>query len=430
MESVEALKYRLSFFQLITGISTEFINLPPNENSEGIERSLRKIGEFIDGDRLALFMFRDGGQFVDMTHEWKRANLPSMMSFFKEILCSQISYTLIRLRQMHDIYIASLDELPPEAEFEKEMLKKFGGKQQGFIPMIYQKQLIGFIFFVVSLDTPINYNDFFSFFRMFGEIVVNAFENKSYIEQIQHLNEDLEQRVLDRTHELALINKELEHYSFYISHDLRAPLRVIKGYTEALREDYGATMQGEALKFFQRIEETALYMGELIDGLLNMSSVTKMELEPRHVHLSNLVKSLTREIERSDIQRKVKWIIQEDVVVFGDNNLLRLVLANLLNNAWKFTKTMTVSVIEFGVSFDDKDPVYFIKDNGVGFDMRYAEKLFKIFQRLHSKEQYEGTGIGLATVKKIILSHHGKIWAESAPGAGAAFYFTLGLTQK
>lgn len=430
MESVETLKNRLSFFQLITGISTEFINLPPDENSEGIERSLRKIGEFIDGDRLVLFMFRDGGQFVDMTHEWKRANLPSMMPFFKEILCSRISYTLARLRQMHDIYISSLEELPPEAEFEKEMLKKFGGKHQGFIPMIYQKQLIGFIFFVVSSDKPNNYNDFSSFFRMFGDIVVNAFENKSYIEQIQHLNEELEQRVLDRTHELALINKELEHYSFYISHDLRAPLRVIKGYTEALREDYGATMQGEALKFFQRIEETVLYMGDLIDGLLNMSSVTKMELEPRNVHLSNLVKSLTREIEKSDIQRKVKWIIQEDVVVFGDNNLLRLVLANLLNNAWKFTKMINVSVIEFGVNFEDKDPVYFIKDNGIGFDMRYAEKLFKIFQRLHSKDQYEGTGIGLATVKKIILSHHGKIWAESAPGTGATFYFTLGLTQK
>lgn len=430
MESVEELKYRLSFFRLITGISTEFINLPADEINEGIERSLRKIGEFIGGDRLAVFMFRDGGEFFDMTHEWRREMLPSMLPFFKDVLCSAISYTLFRLRQMRDIYISSMEDLPLEAEFEREIIRKYGGKQQGFIPLIYQKQLIGFIFFVVTADTPFNYSDFFSFFRMFGEIVVNAFENKSYIQQIQHLNEVLEQRVLDRTHELALINKELEHYSFYISHDLRAPLRVIKGYTEALREDYGGSIHEEGLKFLQRIEETALYMGDLIDGLLNMSSVTTVEFEPRHVHLSNVVKALTREIENSDIQRKVRWVIQEDVVVYGDENLLRLALGNLLNNAWKFSKNSTASIIEFGMNCDNREPVYFIKDNGIGFDMRYAEKLFKIFQRLHSKDEYEGTGIGLATVKKIILSHHGKIWTESRPGAGATFFFTLGLTQK
>ena len=430
MESVEQLNYRLSFFQLITGISTEFINLPADEINPGIESALKKVCDFIGGERITVFIFRDGGQFFDMTHEWGKENLPSMKPFFQEVLCSRILYTLNRLRQMHDIYLSSIEELPEDADFERSMLTNFGAKQQALIPMIYQKQLIGFMFIAGNPEEGSDYRDCSQFFRMFAEIIVHALENKSYIEQIQHLNEVLEQRVLDRTHELALINKELEHYSFYISHDLRAPLRVIKGYTEALKEDFGSKIPEEGLKFLQRIEETSNYMGDLIDGLLNMSSVTTMEFEPRHVHLSNIVKSLTREIEHSDPQRKVQWVIQDDVVVYGDENLLRLALANLLNNAWKFSKAIPLSIVEFGVNYDNKDPVYYIRDNGVGFDMRYSEKLFKIFQRLHSKDQYEGTGIGLATVKKIILSHHGKIWTESTPGQGATFFFTLGLMQK
>jgi signal transduction histidine kinase len=242
---------------------------------------------------------------------------------------------------------------------------------------------------------------------------------------IRKLNVELEQRVIERTAELTAVNKELEAFTYSVSHDLRAPLRSIDGFSQALLEDYAAKLEADGQDYLRRVRVASQRMGQLIDDLLNLSRVTRAEMRHEVVNLSDLSQKIAVELQETQPGRQVEFVIAEGLGAHGDAHLLRVVLENLLGNAWKFTSKHPHARIEFGVTQIEGKPAYFVCDDGVGFDMAYADKLFGAFQRLHSMTEFEGTGIGLATVQRIIHRHGGRVWAESAVGQGATFYFTL-----
>jgi len=227
------------------------------------------------------------------------------------------------------------------------------------------------------------------------------------------------------TNQLTHANKELEAFCYSVSHDLRAPLRSINGFSKVLLEDYADKLDEQGKNYLQRIIAASQRMGQIIEGLLNLSRVTHAEIHQERVDLSVLANTIAAELRQMQQDRCVEFIIGEGLVTRGDPQLLSIVLENLLGNAWKFTGKCLQAKIEFGITWYDGKPAYFVRDNGVGFDMAFAGKLFGVFQRLHSATEFEGTGIGLAIVQRIIHRHGGQIWAEGAVNQGATFYFTI-----
>jgi signal transduction histidine kinase len=251
-------------------------------------------------------------------------------------------------------------------------------------------------------------------------------------QQLYKLNQELEQRVIERTGQLQAANRELEAFTYSVSHDLRAPLRSIDGFSQALLEDYGERLDGQGREFLQRVRRASQRMAQLIDDLLKLSRITRGELVREPVDLSQLVGSVVEELRQAEPGRRVEVVIQGGVRAEGDARLLRVALENLFGNAWKFTSRREQARIEFGTAGSvglgrgqaDRT-VFFVRDNGAGFDPAYAAKLFGVFQRLHLPAEFPGTGIGLATVQRIIHRHRGRIWAEGAVDEGATFLFTL-----
>jgi PAS domain S-box-containing protein len=257
-------------------------------------------------------------------------------------------------------------------------------------------------------------------------IIADITALKSTQEELQRLNAELEQRVAARTAELSLANRELETFAYTVSHDLRAPLRAINGFGSLLLKHCGAQLDADGQRYLDSVRDAALRMGEIIDALLKFSRAAKGQLSVTRVNLSALARSITTELARSEPNRNVDTVIAEGVTATGDPVLLGIALENLLGNAWKFTSAHEQPRIEFGARYSQDGPIFFVRDNGVGFDMQRAARLFAPFNRLHSAAEFSGTGIGLATVQRIITRHDGRIWVDSAPGAGATFYFTLG----
>ncbi|MEZ4272686.1 MAG: ATP-binding protein [Myxococcota bacterium] len=229
---------------------------------------------------------------------------------------------------------------------------------------------------------------------------------------------------------LKQANKELESFSYSVSHDLRAPLRGIDGFSQALLEDYENSLDETGQHYLHRVRAAAQRMGELIDDLLALSRTGRASVTRTHVDISTLAARVAKQMDDSDPSRKVQWVITEGIHANADQRLLTVVLENLLGNAWKFTKKKPHAQIEFGKHSDAEGEAYFVRDNGAGFDMTYADKLFGAFQRLHRDTEFEGTGIGLATVSRIIRKHGGRIWAEGQPEHGATFFFTLNHAEE
>ena len=244
-------------------------------------------------------------------------------------------------------------------------------------------------------------------------------------EEIQTLNTNLEERVLERTAELEAANKELEAFSYSVSHDLRAPLRAVDGFSQAVLEDYGGQLPEEGRRDLQTIREGAQRMGMLIDDLLKFSRLSRAPLNKQQVNTGKLVGNVLESLESQRAGRQVDFYIGELPNCQGDAGLINQVWVNLIANALKYTRRRETSIIEIGCKFEQGENIYFVRDNGAGFNMRYVDKLFGVFQRLHRADEFEGTGVGLAIVQRIIHRHGGRIWANAVIDQGATFSFTL-----
>src|ERR1700752_1593719 len=247
-------------------------------------------------------------------------------------------------------------------------------------------------------------------------------DRKRFEQSLQEKNFQLE----SANTQLEATNKELEAFSYSVSHDLRAPLRGIDGFSQVLLEDHFDQLDEEGKDALNRVRAAAQRMSELIDNLLSLSRMTRSEFSHETISLSNIAQAVAEELKQSDPSRRVEFVIENDLTVNGDARLLRIAIENLFGNSWKFTSKHEHALIELGSLQDNGTPVYFVRDDGSGFDMAYSNKLFGAFQRLHKATEFKGTGIGLATVQRIIHRHGGRVWAESAVERGATFYFTLG----
>lgn len=305
------------------------------------------------------------------------------------------------------------------------MLKQLATKSAILVPLLIRDKIFG-IMSIVCSDSNRRFSDEDYIFAVeLARRITLAVENTRIYRELQESNADLEDRVVRRTLELEAINKELEAFSYSVSHDLRAPLRSIDGFSNKLLKDYSSLFDDQAKDYFSRVMNASRHMGHLIDDLLKLARISRMELHPEEINLTEIARNIVAELQETSPERKAEFLIDENLKANGDRSLVQVVLQNLLDNAWKYSRNAPHTRIEFGSFFKDNRTVYFIKDNGVGFDMKYVDKLFGAFQRLHSVAEFEGTGIGLATVNRIIRRHHGSIWAESEINKGTTFFFTL-----
>ncbi|MEX2535589.1 MAG: ATP-binding protein [Trueperaceae bacterium] len=332
---------------------------------------------------------------------------------------SQAGYTL---RSKEPVIV---DDLRTEKRFNGPSLLVEHGVVSGISVIIYGREGPYGVLGTHTRELRPFSGDDVHFIQAIANVLGEAVERKRFEEKLKTAHDQLEQRVEERTAELRTAYQELESFSYSVSHDLRAPLRGIEGFSRALEEEYGSKLDEQGIVYLDRTRAAVKRMNALIEDLLDLSRLATIRVRRKGVDLTQLALDVVDDLRARDPEHEVEVKVEDDLKVEGDEQLLRVVFENLLGNAWKFTRGCQTPRIDVGSRIEAGRRVFCVRDNGVGFEMAYGDKLFVPFQRLHTQDRFEGSGIGLATVKRIINKHSGKIWASSEPGQGASFYFTL-----
>jgi hypothetical protein len=349
-------------------------------------------------------------------------NIPTGKAFFSPHYYTMLGYEPYEFPQSYESWISLCH--PEDIGQAERIIMDSVSKGERFTVEFRLKTKHGDWLWVLGRGKIIEWDDKGQPLRLVGTHT-DISDRKQAEEEVRLLNEELEQRVHDRTAQLEAANRELEAFSYSVSHDLRAPLRGIDGFSHILLEEYRDMLDERGKDYINRVRAGSQRMGALIDDLLKLSRVSRAEMQYETLNLSSVAQTIAEELTKMYPERYVEFAIADNLIGRGDPNLLRIALENLLNNAHKFTRYNENARVEFEMTTYEGKHVYCIRDNGVGFEMEFADKLFGAFQRLHARDEFEGTGIGLATVQRIIHKHGGKIWAEAEVGKGATFYFTL-----
>ncbi|MFN2377401.1 MAG: GAF domain-containing protein [Candidatus Binatia bacterium] len=412
--------------RVVTLYSTRLIAVAPARIAETIAEALRETGGVLGIDQCSVWIDEeDGDGLAHCRHVWDRQR-----GFEGTLKLPPMDRTLFPrwnddFTHRRPMVVADVAADFPEGAPERRFLASHGVHSGVAVPLVSGEHSIGFVTF--GTVNPVEWPDStVSLLSVVGEIFAAALV-RGRIEEKQHrVHAELEARIVERTTLLESANRELEAFSYAVSHDLRAPLRGVDGFSRILVEDHAEGLPAGARAVLDRICTTSRRMGELIDALLRLSRITRVEPHFEPVDLSSLVRELAASLTAADPGRCVEFRIEEGLRVHGEPRLLTAMMDNLLRNAWKFTGPHPRACIEFGVQHEGDRRVYFVRDDGVGFDPSQAERLFTPFQRLHDPREFEGHGVGLATVKRIVGVHGGKVWGIGATGQGATIRFTLG----
>ncbi len=424
-ESKAELRHQLAIENTLATISAKFINLASEEIDAGINHALEIIGNFSKTDRNRVCTVSTDGTVLVNTHQWCAEGIEAQVDGLGAITIENFP-SLKKSVDAHQIFhIPSVSLFNPENNWEKKFLEKQGIQSLIVVPMVCRGALMGCVCLESVVGEKAWKENDITLFKMLAEIFANTLDRKRVDEQVSLLNTLLEQRVAERTLQLETVNRDLESFCYSVSHDLRAPLRHINGFSQTILSEYMDKLDETGQDYLQRICAASNRMGQLIDDLLELSRVARSEMRCEQVNLSELARDIADMLHETSPARELKFVAAPDLIVKGDATLLNLLLQNLLDNAWKYTSREAAAVIEFGLAECDGKTAFFVSDNGVGFDMTYAGKLFGAFQRLHGSGEFEGTGIGLATAKRVVDRHGGRIWGKGEVGKGATFYFTL-----
>lgn len=423
----EELKTRERFLACLSEVSQNLLR--QEDPARALPGVLQALGSTANASRSYLFRngHDDAGRLVSsLIDEWCRFPLTPRTN---DDVLQNLPYEENGLGRWAEVMAAggvisgAVSEFP---EPERERLEPHGILSLLLIPLFVEGEWYGYIGFDACEEVREWTSVEIDLLQVAAAELGAAIENRHLFMRLRDYANTLEDRVALRTAELSNVNRELEAFSYSVSHDLRAPLRSIDGFSQALQEDMGDVADRQAQDYLDRIRAAAQRMGQLIEDLLRLSRLTRKEMTVQPVSLSELAQSVTDDLRAHEPDRDVEVLIDEKLTTQGDPQLLRILLENLIGNSWKFTSRRSEARIVLGSQELDSKTTFFVRDNGAGFDMEYSKKLFGAFQRLHGAEEFDGTGIGLATVQRIVHRHGGNIWAEGKVDQGATFYFTLG----
>ena len=421
-----ALEKRLDYERLLSSISSAAIKV---DNLKKFQQSCVEImAEIVDVSRIYIFEHNHQNDTISNTIEWCSPGTDAQIENLQNVPAQDVIWWTDMMRSNKIIAYNDIKDISDENI--KEILGAQNIKSILVVPLFVNEEYYGFLGFDECRTQREWPDEDVQMLLSSTRIITGTIERTLAVQELSKYQKNLEQMVENRTAQLQAVNKELESFSYSVSHDLRAPLRHISGYSSLLKRDLKEPLSEKAAHYLQSINSSANQLGSLIDDLLQFSRTGRKELKKSKLDMNSIIEDSLTSLKPDIDKRDIQWKIASLPKVFGDAALLKLVWQNLLSNAVKFTSKKKSAKIEIGFKKEDNETIFFIRDNGAGFDMRYVEKIFGVFQRLHSAADFEGTGIGLANVYRIILRHEGRIWAKSKPGKGAAFYFTLPMSKE
>ena len=417
-QAQQALQHRVEFENLITNLSTHFINLPSNQMNNGIEQALQTIGEFLNADRGHIFLFADGSKKIRKTYQWLKPQVAAEFEMHQEITLKQWPWFAAKVQRHEIINIPHIANLPAEAHLEQELLQTMGVKSSVNVPMVYRDSLAGFLGFDALLSQQTWSEEDIALLKIVGEIFVNALERKRTEARLQTYAANLERS-----------NQELQNFAYIASHDLQEPLRKIQLFSNRLKTHQNE-FDEQSLDYLERMFNASTRMQSLIQDLLEYSRLTTHGQPFTPVNLSKITSDVLSDLEVRIQESQAQIAVGLLPTIEADPMQMHQLLLNLIGNALKYYRPEEAPIVTVRAKIEDNVCRLSVADNGIGFDEKYSERIFRVFERLHGREKYEGTGIGLAICRKIIDRHGGEITVSSKPGEGSTFTVLLPVTQS